>query len=197
MWTPGSTATLVATRWRESGRPLETGEALLLLGGMLADTLALTSPTTTATDRHLAAELAEVAGVDAAAFSVELLRQNDELASRPAPKLVRRDLKSFAGPGGAFLVAQIETVDLGLLTPGRRADLVEALEETRAAEQALFAVVMVTDVLTSCSHLLVADPDEVRGRCLLDGHNAADGCVVEGMVSRKKQLLPWIFDRLT
>lgn len=192
----GSTATLVASRWQQCGRPLERGEALLLLGGMLADTLALTSPTTTRTDRKLAVELADVAGIDIGDFGVELLRQNDDLASRPAPKLVRRDLKSFTCPAGTFLAAQIETVDLGLLTQERRANLREALEETRMAEQAVFAMLMVTDVLTARSHLLVADPDEPRGRRLLDGSKPADGCVVAGMVSRKKQLLPWIFERL-
>ncbi|HEY0969298.1 MAG TPA: CBS domain-containing protein [Opitutaceae bacterium] len=188
----GSTATILALRFEEAGLEPEPAEALLLLGALVSDTLLLTSPTTTDVDRRLAPRLAARAGVELAVFGREVLAQNDGLATESADDLVNRDLKEFSHGETRFLLGQIETVDLGLLTSERRAALKSALERARAQAGAAFALTMVTDVLGSLSELVPADPDSRRTAHLLAGGDTRRA----GLVSRKKQLVPLVLARL-
>ncbi len=191
----GSTASILALRFEEAGLAPEPAEAKLLLGALVADTLLLTSPTTTAVDKALAPRLAALAGVDLASFGREVLSRNDGLATETPAALVTRDLKEFSRGETRFLLGQIETVDLGLLDEARAAALREALEAARVRAGSAFALTMVTDVLGGVSRLLLADADERRARHLLDGEQPATG-VERAMVSRKKQLVPLVMERL-
>ena len=191
----GSTASILTLRYEEAGLTPGPGEARLLLGALVADTLLLTSPTATPADRALAAQLAALAGVELAAFGREVLTRNDGLATETPAALVARDLKEFSRGDLRFLLGQIETVDLGLLDEARAAALREALEAARLRAGAAFALTMVTDVLAGVSRLLPADPDARRARHLLDGEAPPRG-VERAIVSRKKQLVPLVMERL-
>jgi manganese-dependent inorganic pyrophosphatase len=192
----GSTATIIACQFAEAGLKPNPAEALLLLGAVISDTLLLTSPTTTDTDRRIAAQLARRARRNLAGFGREVLRRNDELADGDPAGLVEKDLKEFTHSGLRFAAAQIETVDLGLLTPGRKATLLGALDAVRARLGTAFAVLLITDVFRGESCLLVSDPLPARADWLLDQAPVAAGRMHQGMVSRKKQLLPFLFHRL-
>jgi len=191
----GSTASILACRFEAAGREPDAAQALLLLGAIVADTLLLTSPTTTPEDQRLARKLATIAGVQLESFGRAVLARNDSLADAPAAELVARDLKEFEAGGLRFLVGQVETVDLGLL-PARRAGLVDALEAARRAGGADFAVLMVTDVAASDSWLVAVDSEPGRCERLLGCADAAAGRLFPGMVSRKKQALPHLLERL-
>jgi manganese-dependent inorganic pyrophosphatase len=192
----GSTASILALRFEEAGLAPDAAEAKLLLGALVADTLLLTSPTTTATDRELAPRLAAAAGVTLAEFGREVLAHNDGLALETPAALVARDLKEFSRGETRFLLGQIETVDLGLLDAARAAALRAALEDARVRAGAAFAITMVTDVLGGVSRLLAADPDARRARHVLGADAPVTG-VERAMVSRKKQLVPLVLERLS
>ena len=75
----GSTATIIACKFSEHGKKPSPSQAKLLLGAIVADTLLLTSPTTTEVDRQQAAALARRAKVDLKNFGREVLIRNDSL----------------------------------------------------------------------------------------------------------------------
>ncbi|MBC8008857.1 MAG: DHH family phosphoesterase [Burkholderiales bacterium] len=192
----GSTASILTLRFEEAGLVPDAAEARLLLGALVADTLLLTSPTTTPTDRALAPRLAALAGVELASFGREVLSRNDGLATETPAALVTRDLKEFSRGELRFLLGQIETVDLALLHEPRALALRDALDAARQRAGAAFALTMVTDVLSGVSRLLLADPDARRARHLLEGEQPATG-VERPIVSRKKQLVPLVLERLS
>ncbi len=189
----GSTATILSLRFDEAGLVPDRTEALLLLGALLADTLSLRSPTTTETDRRVAGTLAELAGVEQAQFGLDLLRAGDVLTTLKPEQLVLLDIKRFHHQGIPFLIGQIETTNLAVLTPSLERELLCALEQVRQRESAAFAMTLLTDVLIGESCLLVADPDPGRqhhvGPCPSGG--------MLRMVSRKKELLPHVMKRLS
>jgi len=192
----GSTASILTCRSREVSYQLSTSEATLLLGALVSDTLLLTSPTTTDLDREIALFLSNTSGKSLEEFGRAVLEKNDRLASARASELVAADLKSFTQAGCSFLVGQIETTNLSLL-PKRQEELSEALESARDRAQCDFALLMVTDVFLSQSHLLIADTEPARAKLLLGVDEPAAGAAAPGMVSRKKQLLPMILKRLS
>lgn len=198
----GSTATVLHARANEAGLSLPPDIARLLLGALISDTLLLSSPTTTAVDEAAATQLAAAAGVDLKAFGLAVLRQNDELHSASPEQLVARDCKEFAHGDTTFLLAQVETVHLDALDATRAEDLRESLLRRVRRQRAAFGLVMVTDVLRTCSDLILA-ADEAHWKTLLGmpttpapETDASGIWRMEGMVSRKKQLLPLVFARL-
>ncbi|MCC5023379.1 MAG: DHH family phosphoesterase [Candidatus Synoicihabitans palmerolidicus] len=193
----GSSSTIVALQYAEAGQVPTKQEALLLLGALVADTLLLTSPTATETDRRIARELAARANVDMVEFGREVLRQNDELMESAPDALVEKDVKSFKRGEVVFAVAQLETVDLGQLTTTRVVgELREALGGLRIRLGWQLVALIITDVLKGDSLLLVDDPESARAAWLLQGATADKGRRHAGMVARKKQLLPFLFERL-
>lgn len=192
----GSTATIIACQYEEAGLKPPAKEAMLLLGALVSDTLLLTSPTTTAVDRRIAPQLAKLAGVKLTDFGRQVLRQNDELADGEPDRLVERDVKAFARGEVAFGAAQLETVDLAQLTAERTGELLCALEGLRQRSGWAMAALIVTDVLEGNSQLLVVDTEEARRDWILQGADPQVGHRHDGMVSRKKQLLPFLFGRL-
>ena len=187
----GSTSTIIACKFSEHGKKPSRAQAKLLLGAMVADTLLLTSPTTTETDRQQATALARRAKVDLKKFGREVLIRNDETLERPVAELVEKDLKEFSGGGAKFAVAQIETVDRTRLDDAHLKNFAIALRERRERGGWDFAALLVTDIFRGDSLVLFDAKNSTLTQLL-----GASGEVWAGCVSRKKQFLPEILIRL-
>lgn len=193
----GSTATIIACKFNEAGHTPSAGQARLLLGAMISDTLLLTSPTTTETDRVLAQQLAEGAGVDLEDFGREVLVRNDETLAKSPADLLDKDLKEFGAGKTRFAVAQIETVDRTRIDETKLAEFAKAVSSRRKQEGWHFLCVLITDVLRSVSLVFIDDDDGKRRIHLAgDGKHFGPATLWPGCVSRKKQFLPTILKRL-
>ena len=187
----GSTSTIIACKFAEHGKRPSPAQAKLLLGAIVADTLLLTSPTTTEVDRQQAAALARRAKVDLKKFGREVLVRNDETLERPAAELVEKDLKEFSGGGVRFAVAQIETVDRTRLNAASLKKFAGALRQRRERGGWEFAALLITDIFRSDSLVLFDARSSAYAHRL-----GVSGEVWAGCVSRKKQFLPEILKRL-
>ena len=187
----GSTSTIVACKFSEHGKSPSPAQAKLLLGAIVADTLLLTSPTSTEVDRQQAAVLARRAKVDLKKFGREVLVRNDETLERPAAELVENDLKEFSVGGVRFAVAQIETVDRTRLNGASLKNFAGALRGRRERGGWEFAALMITDIFRSDSLVLFDARTSAFAHRL-----GVSGEVWAGCVSRKKQFLPELLRRL-
>jgi len=103
---------------------------------------------------------------------------------------VTADCKEYTERGHRFSVSQIEELSFSHL-PEKQGALLEALEAYRAASNYLFSTLLVTDVNTQNSILLVCGPESFTR--LIDFPDDGPGAwVLDGVVSRKKQLLPYL-----
>lgn len=186
----GSTSTIVADCFLRSGVELPPAIAGILLSGLVSDTLNLTSPTTTARDVEVLARLESLAGVKASEFTEKLFASGSILVSRPPEIAITADCKEYEEDGRRFSVAQIE--ELGFDNFRQRKEAVKAaLEHYRAARGYLFSALLVTDVVEQVSLLLIAGPPELRE--VIDYPELEPGIhEMAGIVSRKKQLLPYL-----
>ncbi len=187
----GSTATIIACKFAENGKRPSPAQAKLLLGAIVADTLLLTSPTTTEVDHRQAAALARIAKVKLQVFGREVLVRNDETLEKTAAELVEKDLKEFSGNGLRFAVAQIETVDRSRIDAARLKKLAGALRERRQRGGWEFAALLVTDIFRGDSLVLFDAKSPAISQKL-----GTSGEVWSGCVSRKKQFLPEILKRI-
>lgn len=189
----GCTCTLVAELARFRGFEPPASVAGMLLSGILSDTLVFRSPTCTDRDRHAAAWLGALAGVDAEDFGRELLAHEPGLAGSPE-EILDGDRKLFGIAGLQVSVAQVEVTSLNDL-PERREALLAAMEERREKEGLDFVALMVTDVVEARSRLLVVGSKRVTAA--LPYPRVAEGDLDIGeVVSRKKQLIPTLYDAL-
>jgi manganese-dependent inorganic pyrophosphatase len=186
----GSTSTIVADCFFRHQVELPKPIAGLLLAGLVSDTLNLTSPTTTERDAQILKKLEELSGVDAAQFTEKLFASGSVLTSLPAAEAVVADCKEFKEQGRTFSVAQIE--ELGFVQFWtRKADVMAALENFRRKKNYFFSALLVTDVVSNSSLLLVTGSEAFLK--LID-YPLIEERVFEltGVVSRKKQLLPYL-----
>jgi manganese-dependent inorganic pyrophosphatase len=198
----GSTATLVAERIEEAGLSAPPALAGLLLAGLLSDTLVLTSPTTTRRDHRAAERLgrwafaigAPLHGETIASFGAQLLEAGAGLSARAPDAVVSSDLKLYEAGGLKFGIAQVEVTHFAQLSESLPA-LSQALTKVRDARALDFAMLMITDVLEGTSRLLITD--EVPALGVLPYARLEDGTLAaDGVVSRKKQLLPAVLSAL-
>jgi manganese-dependent inorganic pyrophosphatase len=186
----GSTSTIVGTLFQQAGVPISKNLAGLLMCGMISDTLNLTSPTTTDVDRALMGELSALSGIDPATLASEIFSVGSPLQTMTPDEAVTADSKEYEHGSEKYTVAQIEELSFAPFNAKREA-LLQALEAVRAAKGYLFAALLITDINTQNSILLVrGDPSFTR---LIDYPEAGEyGWRLDGVVSRKKQLLPYL-----
>jgi len=190
----GSTSTIVADCFCRYGVDLPPPVAGLLLAGLVSDTLNLTSPTTTQRDAEILAWLEKKSGVNAAEFTDKLFSSGSVLVSLPAEKAITTDCKEYLEDGRRFSVAQIEELGFDAFWK-RQGEVNRALDAYRTANGYLFSALFVTDVVQQVSLLLVAGPAKLV-KAIQYPEVAGGVFQLNGIVSRKKQLLPYLTETL-
>jgi len=190
----GSTSSLVAKQFRHRGVTPEPGIALCLATGIISDTLLLTSPTTTAEDKELLTWLGQAAKRDLKSYAEQFFAAGSVLQVQTAAQVVRGDCKDFTENGWKFAVAQVEELGLERFWD-RKAELQQALDKLVSEKKLDFACLFITDITRHVSVMLAAGDARVLEEI---DYPRLDGGVfeLEGVVSRKKQLLPHLIGLL-
>jgi manganese-dependent inorganic pyrophosphatase len=186
----GSSCTIVADCFFRHGVELPRDIAGLLLAGLVSDTLNLTSPTTTPRDAEILKQLEQLSGVNAREFTDKLFASGSLLTLKSAPQAIATDCKEYAELGAKFSVSQIEEIGFQQFWK-RKDELLAALETYRDKRNFLFSSLLVTDVVTQNSLLLVVGDEKFIKR--IDYPRREPGIYeLRDVVSRKKQLLPYL-----
>ena len=190
----GSTCTLVARMFQTAKLKPTPGIALCMASGMISDTLFLRSPTATETDSELLNWLQQFCDVDLTEYANEFFQVGSALRSCDSDQVVREDCKEFEESGRRFSISQIEEIGFDLFWQ-RKKELGLALEKLSREDGLEFAALLVTDISSNGSLLLMSrEPDgweEINYPQLEEKLYQLDE-----VVSRKKQLLPLIISLL-
>ena len=190
----GSTSTIVALCYQQAGIPVPKPIAGLLMAGLISDTLLLTSPTATPADRMILDQLSQIAECDPAQLGEQIFSVGSPLLTMSPEQAITADCKSYVEAGHRFSVAQIEELTFAHF-PEKRAALIEALDQHRKREAALFSALLVTDINDQTSLLLVVG-DERFLKAIDYPEHSTSIWTLAGVVSRKKQLLPYLLNCL-
>ncbi|PAW85100.1 MAG: pyrophosphatase [Opitutia bacterium Tous-C2FEB] len=187
----GSTCSIVADMFRTAGLTPSPQIAGLMMCGIISDTLLLQSPTTTPLDVSLLAWLTRIADADPRALADMIFNAGSVLSTLSPDAAVRADCKLYNEGDKRFSVAQVE--ELGFNNFWKCSDsLLEALERYRRENGLHFTCLLVTDIDTQGSLLLVrGDPDILQG-ITYSPKTPPFIFDLPGIVSRKKQLMPFL-----
>ncbi len=187
----GSTSTIVGIMYRMRQAAPDKGTAICLCAGIISDTLHLTSPTTTNSDREILEWLSGIGGIDSSQFVKDFFAAGSMLRENTPERALESDRKVFEENGWHISISQIEELGLDEFWK-REAALQSALQTLLEKHSLHFACLMVTDITRHHSVLLVAGDQRVIDA--IDYPQSRDGSVYEmaGVVSRKKQLFPYM-----
>jgi manganese-dependent inorganic pyrophosphatase len=188
--TVGSTCTIVGSAFR--GYQIEPSRsiAICICAGIISDTLNLTSPTTTEEDRSVLEWASGLAGIDVAKFKEDFFSAGSVLRGSNIADAVGSDRKEFEESGYRISISQVEEIGFDYFWPAREA-LQDELRKLIREQNLDLACLMITDITLNDSILLIEAPVEIRQKI---GYPKKDShlFVLKGVVSRKKQLFPFL-----
>lgn len=191
----GSTSTIVSLCYQQLGIPMDPKIAGLLMAGLISDTLNLTSPTATPVDCEALNRLSKIAGVSPDELAEQIFSVGSPLLTMSPEQAITADSKPYEEAGHRFVVAQIEELTFSHF-PEKRDALLEALAAQRQRDGLLFTALLVTDINDQTSLLLVQGAEPFLDT--IDYPRVNDNIwELAGVVSRKKQLLPYLLNCLS
>ena len=189
----GCTATILNKIYKEKGVTIRKEIAGLMLSAIISDSLLFKSPTCTDEDVAAARELAEIAGVDAEVYGLEMLKAGADLSDKSIAQLITLDAKEFQMGGAKVEIAQVNAVDTNDVL-SRQAELENAISGVIAEKNLDLFVFVVTDILNNDSVALAlgkkAEAVEKAYNVALEDNKA----LLKGVVSRKSQIVPVLTD---
>ncbi|KAA0563055.1 manganese-dependent inorganic pyrophosphatase [Bacillus sp. CH30_1T] len=191
----GCTATILNKIYKEKGVEVTKEMAGLMLSAIISDSLLFKSPTCTDEDVAAANELAEIAGVEAQVYGLEMLKAGANMSTKSVAELVTLDAKEFSMGNAKVEVAQINVVDVNDVF-GRQAE-VEAAMETMIKEKGLdLFLLVVTDILENDSTALALGSKAAEVEKAFNVTLQNNTALLKGVVSRKKQIVPVLTDAM-
>lgn len=190
----GSTASIVASEfenYKHSQIPIPKPLAAALLSAIITDTVILNSPTTTAFDRRMADDLAEIVGVDIKEFGHQVFSCRSKDDEIPVKDLLMRDAKEFQLGDQKVLICQHETIHVKNVMK-REKQIRQFMSKVRHQNGYEFVLFMITDIIEQGSLFIVSGNISILNR-MFDIHcKGQGGTWMPGIVSRKLQVAPRI-----
>lgn len=185
----GCTSTILYEEFKKLGHKIDKKEAVLMLSAIISDTLLLKSPTTTEYDKKALEELGKIAEIDVNEYGLEMLKAGTDLGDFSAEELVNLDAKNLDKEGTKYVIAQVNTVDIQDVLK-RQEELEGAMKAEIEKKGLSLFVLAITDILNSNSEIIVLGQKAEAVEKAFDVKLENNCAFLEGVVSRKKQLLP-------
>ncbi|MGI1821590.1 manganese-dependent inorganic pyrophosphatase [Exiguobacterium sp. TRN 1102] len=192
----GCTATILLKLYKEHGVEIAADMAGLMLSAIISDSLLFKSPTCTDEDIKAAKELAEIAGVDAETYGLEMLKAGADLSQKTIEELISLDAKEFAMGDYRVEIAQVNTVDANDVL-NRKVEVEAAIAKTVAAKNLDLFVFAITNILTNDSEAIVVGPKPELFEQAFNVTLQKGLATLPGVVSRKKQIVPFLTEAAT
>ena len=192
----GCTCTIIYNMYKEEGITPDKDIAGLMLSAICSDTLLFTSPTCTPHDKIAAKELEKIAEVDTHDYAMDMFKAGSNWGSKSAEEILTNDFKKFEMGGRVVGVDQVNITS--------ESDVDDIYDKIKPelkgfmnAQCAHNLYVMITDIIKGNSVRVAAGDGGVELMERTFGKKAdGDRMMLEGVVSRKKQIVPPLTEAL-
>ncbi len=185
----GCTATILYKLYNQNNIEIEKNMAILMLSAIISDTLLFKSPTCTNQDKEVAQKLNEIAKLDIEKYGMEMLKAGTDLSDFSEEELIGLDAKEFEIANKNVVVAQINVVDINDVML-KKDKLEVAIKKVISEKNLGLFFFAITDIINSNSQVIaigeMASIVEKAYNVKLNNNTA----LLEGVVSRKKQIIP-------
>jgi manganese-dependent inorganic pyrophosphatase len=193
----GSTAAIIADMFFRHHKPINKDLATLLLGGIVSDTLAFHSPTTTCHDRQQARALQRIAGIaDVGTFAGEMFAAKSDIAALSVQQILLGDYKMCTLKGQKIGIAVAETIAPEKILEHKER-LLHLMADQKIKDNLELIYFMVIDLRKGNSTVLLLGEEEtsVAARAFQEKPQQ-DLMFLPHLVSRKIQFIPLLNNAL-
>jgi len=192
----GCTATILNKLYKENGVEVPKNIAGLMLSALISDSLLFKSPTFTEEDRLAAVEMAAIAEVDALTYGLEMLKAGADLGGKTIADLISMDAKEFTLEGGLKIeIAQVNAVDIEEVMQ-QQLELENAIDTVIVEKELGLFLFVVTDIINNDSIVLARGLEAGRASAAFNVSLTNSTAKLEGIVSRKMQIVPVLTEAL-
>ncbi|BDU49757.1 putative manganese-dependent inorganic diphosphatase [Haliovirga abyssi] len=189
----GATSTVIYGLYKEAKIIPSKKMAGLMLSAILSDTLIFKSPTCTQKDINYAKELAKIADIDIESYGMKMLIAGTSLGDITPSEIINIDKKEFSMGKFNVAVAQVNSVDVeGVLE--KRDELKKVINDEILEKNYDMFLFMITDIIRNGSKIVALGKAK---ELVTKGFNielVEDEAWLDGVVSRKKQIIPFLMD---
>lgn len=186
----GCTATIVYEMYKENGIVPDKTTASLLCSAIISDTLLFRSPTCTAVDRAAAEALSKIADIDMESLAADMFQAGSNLKGKTPEEICFQDFKQFTVSDVKFGVGQINSMHAEELKEIKER-ILPYLEKAATIHRLDMVFFMLTNIVEESTELLCYGKG-AKEQVLeaFDLPQDIDDIHLDGVVSRKKQLIP-------
>ena len=189
----GCTSTILYKLYKQNDVNIAPEMAGIMLSAIVSDTLLFKSPTSTDQDKFIAGKLSDIAGIDMYDYGYRLLKAGTNLDGYTAKEIINTDSKPFEKNGIKFVISQINSADVDSVFEKQK-ELETAIENEILLNNLDCYVFMVTDILNASSRAIVLGNKRDIFEKAYDTKLFNNIAILDGVVSRKKQVLPKILE---
>ncbi|MCK4799513.1 manganese-dependent inorganic pyrophosphatase [Candidatus Parcubacteria bacterium] len=191
----GCTASIIYKILKEKNIKIDKTSAVLIITCIISDTLNFSSPTTTKEDKQILKELNKIAKLDIQKFVRGLFAAKSSLKGMSTNDIISKDYKQFEMGKYKVGIGIWETTDTDSVNL-QKDKLILALIKKKKIEKMNYMFFAVIDIIKNNSHLyIIGDEEEELAKNVFG--IAKDSIVLsKGTVSRKKQLVPPLMNKL-
>ena len=190
----GCTATILFEEYKNAGLEIDKTMGTLMLSAIVSDTLLLKSPTCTEKDVKAVEELENITGLKASEYGLEMLKAGTDLSTYSSQEVINLDAKEFEKNGKKVIIAQVNSADINDVF-SRREEIEFAMEKEIAEKKIDLFIFVITDIINTNSKIIALGAEkELTEKVFNKKLDELDSMMLEGVVSRKKQIAPQILE---
>lgn len=192
----GCTSTIIYQMFQEKNIEIPGNIAGLLMAAIISDTLMFRSPTCTQLDIIAAEALAKIADVEVEVFAKNMFQAGSDFGNKTTEEIFYQDFKVFHTEGYDFGVSQVSAMSREELDKVG-AQLQPFLKQVLGEKKLDMVYVMLTDILEESSKVIFegSEAKEILSSAF-DCTGDDSGILLEGIVSRKKQMIPSLMNEM-
>lgn len=191
----GSSNTIIYEMYKEQKVKPPREIAGLMLAGIVSDTLLFHSPTKTSLDEKDALELAKIAKVDINKLAKGMFEAAASIKGKTIEELIYNDFKSFNISNRKIGIGQMTVIDYEKVLK-EKDKYVSVLEKISKDHEYDIMAFCITDVINSNTYLLYNEKAKTVFETIFDANPIYEGYKLNGVVSRKKQIIPLLMEEL-
>ena len=185
----GCTETILFKLYNENDIEITKEIATLMLSAIISDTLLLKSPTTTEDDKKAVEKLSKIADIDADEYGLEMLKAGTDLSSFSIDEILSLDAKQIDFKNVRSIVNQVNTACISDVLE-MKDDLEKGINKIIDDENLDLFMLLITDIVNSNSQVIALGKDAGLVERAYGVKLEDDMVLLEGVVSRKKQVVP-------
>ena len=191
----GCTSTILYKLYKQNDIDITPEMAGMMLSAIVSDTLLFKSPTCTEQDKLVASRLSSIAGMSMYDYGLNMLKAGTNLDGYTSEQVINTDSKPFEKNGIKFVISQINSADVDNVLEKQK-DLEHAIENEILLNNLDCYIFMVTDILEASSKVIVLGNRRDIFEKAYETKLCNNLAILNGVVSRKKQVLPKILDAI-